>query len=107
MIPAGLNQSRKAATTISKVDYWIVTEFTAFTFEKSSVSVEVTLEVRNFGKVFRAVETESTSTGHTGKVEFNPYLVIPANSDIRLTAIASAANADVGGDIQGYLAIAN
>lgn len=106
MIPAGRQQSEKCATTLSKVDYWIVTNCFADVLEKSAAFADVQLQVRLFGKVFRTQVTYAANDSSRGYLQFDPYLVIPANSDVRLTATADGANTDISGGIQGYLAIA-
>lgn len=105
MIPAGTNQTEKASTSLSSQDYWIVSSFEAYLLEKTATVAEVRLEIRLAGKVFRQQATVSCSDGHLGRLDFHPYLIVPPNSDVRLTAAASANDKDVGGIIQGWLAI--
>lgn len=62
-------------------------------------------QVREVGGVFRAVEDVTASNAGPGIFKFNPYVVIPPNADVRLQAVSSAANTDVTGSIQGFLAI--
>ena len=103
-ISAGEQNSDKAATTLSSTDYWIVTGFSGSVLEKTSVSAEVDLQVRCAGEVFRVVARVSTSNAHNAVYNFLPYRVIQPNSDIRLVAVASGANTEVSGTIQGVLA---
>lgn len=105
-LPAGENQSQKASTSLSNSDYWIVTGFSAGLKEKSGSNfADVRLEVRLQGGVFRPVSKPIiVSTGRNGDRSFKPYVIIPKNADVRLTAVASAAGQAVVGDIQGYLA---
>lgn len=105
IIPSGKNQTRKAATSLSSTDYWIVTSFRGSILEKAAAFADVELQVRRPGGVFREVEDIATSDAGAGIFNFNPYLVIPKNSDIRLVATADGAGTDVSGSIQGYLAI--
>lgn len=106
-VPAGENQSQKASTSLSSVDYWIVTGFSAGSVEKSGTNVtEVRLEVRVQGGVFKPIAKPVVfSTGNDDFREFKPYVIIPKNADVRLTGISSAAGQETTGDIQGYLAI--
>lgn len=104
IIPAGKNQSRKASTAISAVDFWIVTNIYADVLEKTAASADVDLQVREKGGVFRQVATLGVASDHQGRLDFVPPLIIPANSDVRLRATASASSTDVSGGIQGYLA---
>lgn len=102
---AGEQQSEKASTTISKNDYWILTSIYGDVLEKTSAFADITLEVREKGKIFRPVVTLSASNSGRGVHEFKPYHIVPANSDVRLVAAAGAAGTEVSGGIQGILAI--
>lgn len=102
-IAAGQQQSEKAGTTISSSDYWVLTGFYADCLEKTSTSVDVDLEIRLKGGVFRQVVDISCSTNHRGDFRFAPYLIVPPNSDVRLVARASAAGKQVSGGIMGVL----
>ena len=105
IIEAGKQQSNKASTTISDQDYWIVTNFQSHWLEKGAGYAEVHLEIRLNGKVFREYAHMSVGDGApVANNEFSPYLIVPANADVRLVATASAANKAVGGEIQGVLA---
>jgi len=102
---AGVNNSEKAATTISNDDYFIVTSFYGDVLEKSAAFGSVHLEVRQAGGVFVNKVDIATTTGGGGRVhEFKPYLIVPKNSDIRLRAVADGANTDISGGFQGVLA---
>lgn len=104
MIPAGVQQTRKASTSISSTDYWIIFDFDCDMYKKTAGFAEVTLEIRREGGVFRPVETLAVSSGTHSDHKMKPYLIVPPNSDVRLVAIASAADTDLGGSIQGVLA---
>ena len=106
MVPSGNNQSLKCATSLSSVDYWIITGFYGDILEKAAAFAELDLEIRFAGKVFRTqCEISAASQGSRGFHKFAPYLVVPPNSDVRLRSIADAANRSVSGGIEGYLAI--
>jgi hypothetical protein len=102
-IRAGEQQSEKAATTLSSVDYWVVTSFYVDMLEKTAASVDVDLELRLSGKVFRPVVDVSASESHRAQFDFQPYLIVPPNSDVRLRGRASANGKDVSGGIVGSL----
>jgi hypothetical protein len=102
-IRAGEQQSEKASTTISSIDYWVVTSFYADMLEKTAASADVDLEIRLSGGVFRPVADISCSENHRGQFAFSPYLIVPPNADIRLRARASANGKDVSGGIEGVL----
>lgn len=103
-VPAGRNQSQKASTSLSSVDYWIVTSYRSEVLEKSAAFADVALQIRDSGGVFKIIEDISTSTNNTGVFEFLPYLIVPANADVRLVAVADNVNRNIGGSIQGFLA---
>lgn len=105
-VAAGENQSEKASTALSSRDYWIVTSIHCHVLEKSAnIFVDTRLEVRLPGGVFRPVD-DITCTGSTpGLLSFRPYVIIPKNSDVRLTAQGSTTAIDVSGSIFGFLAI--
>lgn len=105
LIPAGEQQSRKASTTISYQDYWIITGFDSACYEKVAAYAEVRLEIKRKGGVFRPTNSISVNSGGFSKHEFYPYLICPPNSDIRLTSVGSGAGTDVGGSINGVLAV--
>lgn len=101
----GANTSQKASTSISNTDYWIVTGFMAHNLTKQASWLDVRLEVRTLGGVFREVEDISVSDGSSqGIFIFEPYLIVPKNSDIRLRATADTNGRDAAGSIQGVLA---
>lgn len=102
--PTGHNQSEKASTSISSTDYWIITTFRGSVLKKAAGFADVRLEVRRQGKVFRQVEDVSTSNTSPGVIKFDPYIIVPPNSDVRITAVADANSTEVSGSIFGYLA---
>lgn len=103
-INAGQQVSEKCATTISSEDYWIVTSIYGDMLKKAAGFAEVDFQVRKSGKVFSTHIDISCSDGARGEHEFKPYFIVPKNSDVRLSALASAASTDVAGGIQGVLA---
>lgn len=102
---AAKNQSEKSATTISSTDYWIITSMYASCLDKSSsVFADVELQIRLYNKVFRERTDVSCGSGESTIFNITPYLIVPKNSDIRLSAVASANSKDIAGGINGYLA---
>jgi len=100
------NQSLKAATTLSNTDYWIVTDIQANLIGSNSARVDVHLEVREKGKVFRTQLDVGLGTGGTthARFELNPALIVTPNSDIRMTAVSTANGTEVSGYMSGTLA---
>lgn len=101
------NQSSKAATSTSQYDYWLLTGIDGSVNKKTSATVDIELQVRNKGKVFRTIFNFSLSSSGQSTAEYNldPCIIIEPNSDVRLRAIASTTAVSVSGRIKGYLAI--
>jgi len=104
IVRAGKNQTEKCATTLSSVDYWIITHAYMDVLEKTAAFASTELQVREKGSVFLQKVAFAASSGTHTSFSFDPYLIAPANSDVRLVAVADGASTDVGGGIQGFLA---
>ena len=104
VIPAGEQQSFKAATTVSNSDYYFVTGGAVSVARKTNAVVDFRLEVRGVGGVFRPVAFISCSQGDAKYTPFNPPAIVPKNADVRITATASTSNVEAGGWFNGYLA---
>lgn len=105
-VAAGETQSFKAATTFSNGDYFICTGGVASVGKKASAIVDLEMQVRTPGGVFRPV-LQLTIDGNAQssvQIKFYPYAIIPKNSDIRITGVSSAANTDVSASFQGFMA---
>lgn len=107
LIQAGDQQSQKAATTISKDDYWVITQVFSSAERSNSANVDMRLEVRESGGVFRPRFIWATrSTGQNAiTINLNPPIIVRSNSDIRMVATSDAANTAVDGWMNGYLAL--
>ena len=103
IVDAGLNNSEKAATTISNTDYWLLTEFYGDCLEKTSTFGIIHLEIREAGGVFVNKIDNSCNDSNSSDHKFQPYLIVPKNADIRLRVSASANNKDFSGGIEGVL----
>lgn len=102
---AGRNQSFKAATTLSSQDYLFVSNAYASCRRGNSTVADIVLEVRSLGKIFRPrLQFSVAQPGGVAVVNFEPYLIVPKNADIRISATASASNTGVSAGFQGYLA---
>ena len=101
----GFQQSFKAATTFSDEDYYILTGGFGSVSNKQAASVDFYLEVRTAGKVFRqGAAVSASSTGGSWEIELDPCIIIPRNSDIRITCESGTQGAVVFGSFKGYLA---
>lgn len=106
IIPAGQNQTRKASTSLASTDYWIITGFTISCLEKAAAFVSAFIESRQLGYVFRPKTEEIAVSSSTGSFfqPFDPYIIIPKNSDVRIQAFANTTSIDGTAGVQGYLA---
>lgn len=102
---AATNQSSKMATTISKDDYWFVDSIYFSVTEKTAAYADFQVEVRLKGGVFRNLfhGTASSQSG-TSFYKFMPYLIVPPNSDVRMTAVGSG-TVEAEGGMDGVLAL--
>lgn len=106
IIPAGQNQSQKAATSISSIDYWIITSYYASVLEKVSAIADIQLQIRELGKTFRTrANIGVSSESGLVRLDLDVPIIVPKNSDVRLVATASGTNIDISGGIVGYLAL--
>ena len=104
-IPAGFQQSFKAATTFSNEDYYILTGGFGSVSYKQSAAVNFYLEVRQAGKVFReGASISANSAGGAWQIELDPAIIIPKNADVRITCQTNSQGAEVYASFKGYLA---
>ena len=106
LVSIGKNQSEKCTTSISSVDYWILTSLHAGVLTKTAATAEFELQVRLSGKVFRNIhDFSANSSSGTIELLLDPYIIVPKNSDVRMRATSSANNTEVEAGMNGYLAI--
>lgn len=103
-IEAGMQNSFKAATTFSDSDYYVLTGGFGSVSVKQQGGADFFIEVRSAGKVFIQRAAVSASSGGPWNIEFDPAIIIPKNSDVRLTVETDTNNAVVFGVFKGYLA---
>jgi len=102
----GENQSFKASTSISSVDYWIITQIYVAVLRKAAAQANFELQIRESGGVWRSQSIlNATSTSDAAVANINPPLIVPSNADVRIRAQASTAGVDCVAWINGYLAI--
>ena len=104
---AGQTQSFKAATTFSNTDYFICTGgWASVSRNQSNVNVDTELQVRQVGGVYRPAAARvslGTQGTQTAQINFDPFVIVPKNADMRGVAVASA-SAEVHMNFNGYLA---
>lgn len=100
------NQSLKAATAISSQDYWVVNSWSCSVLRANAAIVDFKFQVSPVGGVFTTKGTCSVSRdAGTVLLTFDPPIIVPKNSDVRVLATSSAANTQVDSTINGYLAL--
>jgi len=103
-IPLGFQESFKAATTFSNIDYYILTGGFGSVSLKQDGSADFYLEIREPGKVFRQVAGVSATNAGPWSINLDPAVVIPKNCDIRVSVDSGSNNLVVFTSFQGYLA---
>lgn len=104
-IDAGFNQTQKCSTSISKDDYWVVSQFTGSVFRTQTRNVDFFVQTRALGGVWRTQTqpfSASTSSGTILIPAPQPF-VVPPNTDLRVQAISSGATTQVGASVYGTL----
>lgn len=108
VIPAGEQQTQKAATSISSSDYWLITGGSVTVLSKVTKYAEFRLEIRPVGTSYwRPISQTVGVTDTTGTIyiPLKPYGIVPPNSDIRIAVRTNTSGVDVAGGFEGYLAI--
>lgn len=104
-IPAGKNQSFKAATTFDNETYAFVTMGFGGVGNKQTANVEFLLEVRPKGGVFQAgAAIVAGSTSGNFNINLDPVAIIPKNADVRVVAISDNAGAEAFVNFNLYMA---
>lgn len=104
-IPAGFNQSFKAATTFANDTAFALSRIHVGVAKKTAATADFVMEVREPGGVFRARDLYvASSPGPTTVIEIDPWYPIPCNSDIRIVCNASASSTPVSAGFSGRLA---
>lgn len=108
-ISPGDIQSQKASTTISSQDYWLITGATLSVLEKTGAWAQGRIEIKPITDAnFFPITQWSGASDASGTVDIlgpdGPFLIVPANHDVRISIKANAAGVDVAGGIIGVLA---
>lgn len=116
-IAAGDVQTQKCATSLSYRDYWVILNFGSASLASTSAEITFRLEFRPLfspaGVAYTNPNwrplTRDWLLGDGGRAQFPQEIpiIVPANSDVRITSTTTASNAFVTAHIDGYLAVAN
>lgn len=104
-IPDGYNQSFKAATTFDRETFGILTQGFGGVGNKQTANVEFEFEVRPKGKMFQsgAAIVAGSNSGNFN-VNLDPVIIIPTNSDIRVTCVSDVSGAEAFVNFNLYMA---
>lgn len=99
------NTSLKAATAFSNTDYFLLSQVYFGVEKKTSASVDFMLKIRPPGCLFRSVFSVplDTAGNPSNWIDVRPMIVVPKNSDVILTAVASTTNVAVDGGFNGLI----
>ena len=104
----GDNKSHKGATSISSVDYLIITEIILSCHDTTGLEAVIELELKATDGVWFDRFEYAVSVAGTNSFVFepHPYIIIPKNHDVKfLTKTASGTMDVVTANINGFLAI--
>lgn len=106
-IVAGEQQSQKASTTISGSDYYIIEQFTLSNIDKANSWAEARVEYKNVDSaVWLPLSQDVSASDESGTtvLPFKAPIIVPKNSDVRISVRCNTSGVTVSGGIQGYLA---
>lgn len=90
------NQSQKAAVTVAKDEYWLISEVYAFVNIKTAGKADFLFQVREKGKTFRTrIPGSANSLGSAFSLNLRPFLIVPKNADFRIVATADQSQVSV------------
>jgi len=104
---AGHNRSHKGATSISSVDYLIITEIVLSLHDTASLEAHLELQTKSTTGVWLdSFEYGINSVGTTTMtLQDHPYLIVPKNHDVRFAVEMASGSADsITVHMSGYLA---
>ncbi len=95
-IAANKNQSQKCATSFSNVDYGLITQiYGSASRASSTANLDFEFQVRRLGGVFKQKfeYTIRTASQSGFVIDIRPFLIVPINSDVKMTVTSSANSA--------------
>jgi len=104
-ISAGKQQSQKAATSFSSYDYFAMSGIYGTVLEKTgSIITSFEYQIRSSGGVFLPVgDLAASNSSGTVAVNIDPFVIVPANSDVRIMATSSSASKSISGGFFGRI----
>ena len=104
LITAGENQSLRAATSVAKNNYFIMINIYAYMNKATNGTANIKLRTRSLDGVFRTKFVGAISNSQELEHVYHPYMIVPPNTDISMTANGSTNNLDVSAGFQGFFA---
>lgn len=106
VMAGGVSQSTLfAGTTISATNYFILTGYYAYLNKKTTANADIRFKIKpTNGNIYRSIAESSIGNALAVNVKYDPYLIIPPNTDIDITAIANTTGVDVTAGFSGYFA---
>jgi len=95
----------KAGMSIETGTYFMITRWDSFVNRQQAANVDFRLKFNNFGSHLRTrVLSSGSNGGPQALVEFEPFLIVPPENDIVVTAESSSANTAVNSMFFGFYA---
>jgi hypothetical protein len=105
VLVGGDNTSLRAATSIQSTNYFILTNVWASLGRASgSAAADIRLKRRVVGTAFNTEMVRSISISKDLEKPYRPFFLIPPNSDIDMTAVASSGTLDITAGFHGFFA---
>jgi hypothetical protein len=100
-------QSKKASTALSSTDYAAVTKIYADVNKKTSATCDIRFRIRQLtaggGFKTKLIRTLSTDGSNHFEFEPRPFIIIPKNSDVIMTGLASTTGVSVSAGFNSLL----
>jgi hypothetical protein len=106
-ITTSYNQSQKCQTSTSYRDYLIVMQFGAAMLGSNNSEVECKFEYKTIGGLWLPLTRDFLLSAATQRAQFtrSTPIIIPPNSDIRITADTNTNGTEISAHFEGFLAI--
>jgi len=105
VMPATEQSTLFAGTSISGTNYFVCTGYYAYMNKKTTAQADIRFKIKpEYAEFYRSISVSSISNASAVNVKFDPYLIIPTNHDIDMTAVASTTGVDITAGFSGYFA---
>jgi len=104
LILIGDNTTLRAGTSTSSNNYLLINKIYAYINKQTNGTADIRLKIRSLGGAFVTVFVGGISKDSSLKHDFGPFLIVPPNSDIYLTAKCSTTNLEISAGFVGHFA---